>query len=102
MKKVINGLLYNTQTAESISENDNGLDRGFFNYCCETIYKTKKGRYFLHGDGGATSKYGIQSNGFRREGEDIILLTEKEVKEYLENWNDIDKYEELFGILEEA
>lgn len=97
MKKVINGLRYDTDTAKVVASNDNGYYRNDFFYCEETIYKTAKGNYFLHGEGGAASPYSrICGSNSSCGGEDIILLTESEVIEYLEQWNRVDKLEEFF------
>ena len=47
MKKVINGLLYNTETAKEIGYHSENFP-GDFKYVCETLYKKKTGEYFLH------------------------------------------------------
>lgn len=51
MKKVIDGKLYNTKTADLICERDNGYYWRDFNYCSECLYRTKKGSWFIYGDG---------------------------------------------------
>ena len=51
MKKVINGKIYNTETATLIHQWDNGR-RGDFSSCEEDLYRTKKGAFFIHGEGG--------------------------------------------------
>ena len=50
MKKVINSTLYNTETARKLGNWDNGR-YGSFGYCKETLYRTKSGKYFIHGEG---------------------------------------------------
>ena len=57
MKKVIDGALYNTDTARCIGAWDNGYFRNDFNFCKEMLYKTKSGKSFLYGEGGPMSKY---------------------------------------------
>jgi hypothetical protein len=57
MKKIIEGKCYNTETAIEIYEWWNGLSIRDFGHCYETLYRTKKGNYFLLGEGGAMSKY---------------------------------------------
>lgn len=56
MKKVINGKMYNTETAERLADWDNGrwdsLDA-----CSEILYRKCNGELFLHGDGGCRSPY---------------------------------------------
>jgi hypothetical protein len=102
MRKLIDGKLYDTETATMIAETWNGLINSDFRNLDETIYKTKNGKYFLYGHGGAMTKYATSYGGSTGGGSDIIPLTEKEVKEYLENWGKTDKYFELFGKPEEA
>ena len=55
MKKIVNGLLYDTDKAEAISEFVNISDRiydywlgvKYQTYQREVLYRTKKGRYFI-------------------------------------------------------
>ena len=56
MKKVINGKLYNTETAELLAFIGNGRNCSDFRFYEETVYKTKNGALFLHKDGGALSQ----------------------------------------------
>ncbi len=75
MIKVIDGKRYNTDTAIKIGGDWNGLSVSDFNYCAETLYQTKKGQYFLEGDGGAATRYS-KSNGNTSYGScDIVLLS---------------------------
>ena len=60
MKKVINGALYDTSTAKLLGE-DSYSNPGDFQHWVETLYRTKSGKYFLHGKGGAMTKYGYAS-----------------------------------------
>lgn len=57
MKQVVNGKLYDTESAEKIASYSNTGDRGDFRRVYEAIYRTDNGRYFLHGEGGPMSKY---------------------------------------------
>lgn len=62
MKKVIDGLTYNTETATLICDWDNigyGCDSTTdFAYCSASLYKApRSGRYFLAGEGGARSMW---------------------------------------------
>src|SRR3990172_2422569 len=57
MKKVIDGKIYNTETAELLHEWDNGMYGNDFGRCEEALYRTKKGAYFIAGEGGAMSRY---------------------------------------------
>ena len=57
MKKIINGKLYDTETAKKLGDWDNGLCTSDFNYVCETLYKKRTGEFFLLGEGGAATNY---------------------------------------------
>lgn len=96
MKKVINGKVYNTETAIELASYWNGLSYSDFGCMTEGLYKTKKGRFFLHGKGGPMSKYAEHHGNCCTEGEDIIPLTLEEAKAWVEK-NANEKYEELFG-----
>ena len=101
MKKIINGKKYNTETAEFIGDYSysNPSD---FHYFSEELYRKKTGEFFLYGEGGPASKY-AEAVGVRAcaGGEKIIPLTIDEAKEWAEKNLDADKYEELFGEVEE-
>lgn len=101
MKKIINGKKYDTSTAKEIARWDNG-DCLSFGWCSETLYRKKTGEYFLHGEGGPTSKYCEYSDGMQRSGEQIIPLTGgKKAREWAEQNLGGDLYEEIFGEVEE-
>ena len=72
MKKVINKITYNTETAELLNSRavgEFGEESGYE----EKLYVTKKGAYFLHCIGGADSKYAE---------EQIIPLTDSEKEKW--------------------
>lgn len=97
MKKIIGGKKYDTNTAECVGSWDNGLNSGDFNNCSEDLYRKKTGEFFLHGEGGANSKYS-KSNGNSSWGSsDIIPLSIEEAKQWFEDYGDADEYEAIFG-----
>ena len=98
MKKIINGRMYDTETAEKIEEWDNGIYGNDFRSCEETLYKKKTGEYFIYGSGGANSKYSIPCGSNGRSGSsDIIPLTKDEAKIWMEEKGDPDAYTKEFG-----
>ena len=101
MRKIINGKVYNTDTAIKISSYWNGLGNGDFNNLAEALYKSPKGTYFLAGSGGAKSKYS-QSAGQNtwREGSGIYILDEIEAREWLERHGSSEEYEKEFTVEE--
>lgn len=88
MKKIIDGKIYNTETATLLYTDDNGLGRGDFNFEDETLYKTPRGRYFVFGEGGAMTQYGRPVDGnARTAGRNIIPLSTQEAIKLLEKYN---------------
>lgn len=99
-KKVVNGKMHNTETAERVADWDNGRNGSDFAYCSETLYRTKNGAFFLHGAGGAMSSW-CSSYGDRcGYGEDIVPLTDDEAKEWLAHHNEVSELERLFAVVE--
>jgi hypothetical protein len=97
MIKIIDGKRYSTDKADSIALWANNIPYSDFNYCEETLYRTKKGAFFIHGEGGAMSKYAKSTgNNSRCGGEDIRPLTDDEAREWLESHQFIAELEELF------
>lgn len=102
MKKVINGKVYNTETATQIANWDNGVYGSDFNACDESLYVTKKGTYFVAGEGGALSRWSEScgSNG-RQGGEGMEVLTKAEALEWCETHDvDADTIAEHFEVEE--
>jgi hypothetical protein len=103
MKKIINGAKYDTNTAKELGNWDNNELYGDFNYCEETLYRTKSGKYFLHGEGGAMSIYSEScGNNSRSGGEEIIPMSREAAMRWAEEHLSGDEYETIFGEVEEA
>lgn len=103
MKKIINGKLYNTETAKCLGEWNNGERYGEFTYCEESLYKTKSGAYFIHGWGGPLSKYAkSDGNNSWSGGSHIEPVSYSAARDWAEEHLDADEYMELFGEVEEA
>lgn len=102
MKKIINGKRYDTDTAKFIAEASYS-NYGDFNYWSESLYQKRTGEFFLHGEGGARSKYS-RATGQNEwcGGAEIIPLTLLEAQEWGEKYLDADEYEETFGVVEEG
>lgn len=98
MKKVIKGKVYNTETATEIDYYSSNYNSTDFNHYSESLYKTKKGNYFLYGSGNAMSKYSCSvGNNGRGGSSDIITLTESEAMEWMEEYGDADIMEREFS-----
>lgn len=102
MRKIIEGRTYNTATSKRIGSWSNGLFTNDFSYCSEDLYKNSKGAYFLHGEGGAYSKYAEVHGDNRGWGESIIPMSTEEAREWAEEHLDAEDYEAEFGTPEEA
>ena len=102
MKKVIAGRVYNTETAELIANWSNGCSYSDFNYCEESLYITKKGSFFLHGEGGPNRGY-ARSCGANQfcGGASVKAFSKEEVLEWLEIRNiDAEEIEPFMEIKE--
>lgn len=98
MKKVINGKLYNTETARRCGEYEPNPYRSDFSWFCETLYLKKTGEFFLHGDGNAASPYSKSCGQNEWSGsEEIKPLTYDEAQKWAEEHLDGDAYIEIFG-----
>ncbi len=101
MKKIINGRLYNTETAKLVGSTSRSHPRDL-GYWKEDLYLKKTGEFFLHGLGGAFTKYGknIDRNTFTG-GEEITPLSLEDAKAWAEKYLSVEDYEEIFGEVEE-
>lgn len=97
MKAIIEGKRYNTETAEQIASDWNGLSRTDFNYMDETLYRTENGAWFLHGAGGAMTKYSEPAGDMRTGGEQIIPLSDDQAYDWLEKTDNTKALEEYFS-----
>lgn len=104
MKAIIEGKKYNTETAEALGEGGSrpGISRGDFQWYEETLYRTKKGSFFLAGRGGAMTHYSRAIGGGSSGGSGIQPLSVDGAREWAEHHLDTDEYEEIFGATEEA
>lgn len=84
MIKIINKKRYDTSNATSVASTDNGRTPDDFRHQEETLYLTKNGSWFLHGQGGPLSPYGEQRGRNRTEGEDLRAMTADEAYAWLE------------------
>lgn len=103
MKKIIDGALYNTETAKKIGTWSNGLSYSNFSHCVESLYLTKSGKYFIHGQGGPNSKYSKSAgNNLWTGGEHIVPMSPQAARDWTEEKLEADEYIALFGEPEEA
>ena len=97
MKRVINGKLYNTDTAVELACYEaNATDS--LNYITERLYRKRTGEYFIHGEGGARTRYAAAtSDGWNRGGEAIFPLSVDEARAWAEEHLPCDEFERILG-----
>ena len=102
MKKVLDGNVYDTETAKLIGkkiERSHGKLYGWeVNEC---LYLTKSGNYFIYGCGGELSDYGVYKNGEVQPGEKIKPITLEQAKHWGEEYLDGVVFISEFGEPEE-
>lgn len=102
MIKVIDGAKYNTSAAKFLGGHGYS-NPGDFSYYDESLYRTKAGKYFLHGEGGPMSKYAKSTGQNNWSGGSAILpMSRTSAMEWAEENLDGDEYEAIFGIVDEG
>lgn len=102
MKKIINGKVYNTDTAREVAHHEHSYPTQF-DWYEESLYCKRTGEYFRAGEGHANSPYCRHVDySTRAPGEGIIPLTYAEAKEWGEAHMDPDDYEAEFGPVSEG
>jgi len=103
MRYASGGKVYDTATAQLVHTWDSGHNAGDFHESRETLFRTRNGTYFVHGRGGALSRWGVPvGNNGRGGGSAILPLTDEEAREWLEQHDaPVEVIEALFT-LEEA
>lgn len=102
MKKIINGKIYDTNSANNVGGWDNNRSVTDFDYCSETLYRKRTGEFFLYGEGGAMSKYSVsRGNNSWSGGEMIIPLSYEAAQKWAEKHLSGDDYESIFGEVDE-
>ena len=97
MKKIINGKVYDTSSAKEIGHYENGLPTDF-DYIEEVLYRKRTGEFFLHGFGGARTKYATSIGGNSwASGEKILPVSYEEARQWAEEHLDAETYEAAFG-----
>ncbi|MDL2257600.1 hypothetical protein LJC42_00375 [Eubacteriales bacterium OttesenSCG-928-K08] len=98
MKKVLSGSVYDTERARMIGEWENGLLPNDFDYVREALHCSKSGKYFLHGEGGANSRYGEWNGNSGSYSERIIPMSASEAQIWAEKNLDGDTVQREFKI----
>lgn len=98
MKKIINGKMYDTETAKELGSWSNGGGWNDFHHTEETLYRKKTGEFFLFGEGGPMTRYAVsEGQNFWTGGSRIMPMTYQEAQKWAEENLTADEYEEIFG-----
>lgn len=85
MRRVINGKVYDTDTATHVCALRCTASRGDFYYHDTSLYRTARGAFFIAGQGGPASMWShpVGNNG-STGGDGIRVVTEDEARQYME------------------
>lgn len=101
MKKVISGVLCDTTTAKVLGEYEHDC-KSSFHWYVERLYRTKSGKYFIHGEGHAASPYAKKvAQSEWAPGEAIKLIPPEAARQWAEEHLDAGEYIAAFGEPEE-
>jgi hypothetical protein len=102
MKRIIDGKTYNTETATTVCDTGNDLSVTDFRHEDSALYITKKGAFFIAGNGGPMSRFArAESQNSWSGGGGVIPLDRGEAVRCAENWPE--QIEEYFGdMIEDA
>lgn len=100
MKKVVDGKTYNTKTALFVAEDYSGYEGDLY-HCYEALYRSKKGAFFIHGRGGASSRYARRlPDGWYGPGEEIRPISREDALRWCERHDvNADTIAKIFGEL---
>ncbi len=80
MKAVIDGAVYDTETATKIAFFSKEFGADEFRHVEESLYKTKSGRFFLSGGGGPMTRYSHPVGDRQAGGSGIVVLNPDEAR----------------------
>ena len=97
MRAIIEGKRYDTETAEEVAEYHSPHLRGDFHKFSETLYRTRRGRWFLVGEGNAASPYSARFADGRGPGKRVVPFSDEEAREWMESREKYDALEAYFA-----
>ena len=84
MKRIIEGKVYNTETATEVAREYYGYESDFHAWD-ESLYVTKSGSFFLHGWGSCLTEYAVSTGqNSWSDGQRIIPYDETQVLDWIE------------------
>jgi len=95
MRKIIENKVYDTEKADEIAGESFSYP-GDFHHTFQTLYRTKKGRCFFYGGGGAMTEWAEDLGNNNTGGSENIWIPEEDDMKHWLARVDIDKMLELF------
>lgn len=87
MKEIINGVSYDTNKSVLLESVDSGFKKEDIRWSVTTLFRTRSGKFFLHGIGGPGSPYAQTYEYFaNKEGEEIIPMSSFKVIIWVEEY----------------
>jgi hypothetical protein len=85
MKRVIKGLTYNTETAAQVCRVPCGAaSRSDFGWHDSRLYRTPRGRFFVAGEGGPLSRWGVKVGNTWEGGSGLDAIGPAEARDIME------------------
>lgn len=102
MKRIINGKMYDTDTATLVADYEPDYDNSWDECWHQILYITQTKEWFLYGEGNPWSQDSIfvSDNSFN-DSSAIEPFTSEQAKEWLADRNFVDEYINYFGEPEE-
>lgn len=98
MKKIINGVRYDTDKAELIGKYETNRGRNDFSWFKAALYVTPKARrYFLAGEGGPMTRFAKPLDNGATYGEGLFPMEPTEAREWAEQYLSTEAVEEHFA-----
>lgn len=98
MKSIINGKRYDTETATLVHDWDNGRSSSDFGHRSKTLYRTKRGAWFLLHEGGASTDMARSCGNNSYTGSSSIEpISEEDARGFLESHGGTKAMEEHFA-----
>ncbi len=99
MRKIINGRVYNTDTATLVCDvSPSGFSRGDFRYEDTNLYRSPKGQFFLAGTGGPLTRWAqAEGQNGMRGGSGIELVSDDVARAECERHGTNEDFVAAFG-----
>ena len=97
MKKIIDRKVYDTDNAELVHYWSNGFSNSDFSFREKTLYRTAKGNWFVHHEGGGLTDMARSFGDCVGAGEDIVAMSAEEALAFLQKHNAVECVEKWFA-----